>query len=123
MPAQNQQPAGLVGQDRTQIDWDAHEGAIVEALFRLAGTGDGACPGMMASARRSMTIGLRRVVGVDPGIDASGMSSASWKPYQAAFLLANCTVQVMSSVRAGQFPNGDACSIQTIDTETRRLSL
>jgi hypothetical protein len=57
-------------------------------------------PGRIESFDRSATVALRKVVG---GADtASGTSSASWNPYQAAFVLASSTRQVIST--AGPAP-------------------
>ncbi len=55
--------------------------------------------GVMASGVRSETVALRRVVG--GADDASGMSSASWKPYQADLVLASCTDQRTSAPESG----------------------
>jgi hypothetical protein len=53
-------------------------------------------PGMMARLSRSFTVALRgRLGSAMVGLDASGMSSAIWNWYHAAFLLASVTVHSM----------------------------
>ena len=63
------------------------------------------------------------MVGVGAGADASGMSSASWNPYQAAFLLASCTVQPIVGVGAGQLADDRARGVEAVDAEARGLPL
>ena len=124
MAAEHDQPAVLVGEDLAEIDLRAHELAVVELLAAWPRRRTlAASSGVMARLARSATAALRRVVG--GACAASGMSSASWKPYQAALVLASCTFQVdlRVAIGAAQLADDRALGVDAVDAEARRFAL